>query len=196
MMLVVSFLLVRRTVLLRRGVPGLLLLLGLGGMPEALAQGTAQVIVSGVPPILRSPLVADQVQAYRQGRYPIQFLFTQPSAAPQAFRFRFVLEKDGQVLAETTSEPTSFLPGVYTYRTLRDEPAVRFADRIEDLYDQLPPDLRDAVRQTGALPEGLYTLTLEPLAEDNPLITTLPATVVFSVQYAQPPLLFTPADGA
>ncbi len=196
MRLVVSFLLVRRTAFLRRGVPGLLLLLGLCGVPEALAQGTAQVIVSGVPPILRSPLVADQVQAYRQGRYPIQFLFTQPSAAPQTFRFRFVLEKDGQVLAETTSEPTSFLPGVYTYRTLRDEPAVRFADRIEDLYDQLPPDLRDAVRQTGALPEGLYTLTLEPLAEDNPLITTLPATVVFSVQYAQPPLLFTPADGA
>ena len=167
------------------------------GLPRgAAAQGTVQVRALNVPPQLPNPFVEDLARAYQQGRYPVQVVFSTPSLQPQTMRIRVELERDGRTLFETTSTPVSVRPGVQTLSRLQDLSGLRFEASLADLVDQVRDgDLRSQIRRTGALPEGSYTLTLEALPED-PFITSVPSTSSFLVQYAQPPVVLTPSDGA
>ena len=169
------------------------LLLGSVSIKTVQAQGTAQVSLIGVPAVLNPPFVGDQVQNLEQGRYLIQFIYTSPQAQPAIFRFRFVLRRDGETLLMIESEPSSFEPGTHTFR-LEDSP-IRFALSVDEVIDQLGTTLTTQVVQTGLLPEGTYTIEVEPIPEDLS-ITSLPGSATFVVRYADPPLLVSPADGA
>ena len=162
----------------------------------AAAQGTIQIRALTVPPQLPNPFVEDLAQAYQQGRYPVQIVFSAPSLQAQEVRIRVELERDGQTLFQTISTPVSIRPGVQTLNRLQDLPGLRFDDSLIDLVDQIgDADVREQIRRTGALPEGSYTLTIEALPDD-PFITSIPSTSVFLVQFAQPPVILTPTDGA
>jgi hypothetical protein len=176
--------------------PALLVLAGLGMPRAAAAQGTVQVRALNIPPRLNTPFIEDLVRAYQQGQYPIQIVYTTPSRQAQPMQIRVELSREGQTLFEVISDPVPIAPGVRTVRTLQDLPGVSFGTTLAELVDQISDaDLRQQIRRTGALPEGSYTLTIEALPDDA-FITTLPSTSVFIVEYAQPPLILTPPDGA
>ncbi len=163
----------------------------LGSLQGVQAQGTAQVIVSGLPPVLPSPYLEDLERDYRQGRYITQFIFISPNRQPRSFQFLLTLERDGESLIEMTSEPVILEPGVHTYRTFDDEPAIRFPLSYGEWADLLAP----GVSETGILAEGNYALRIEPIPTDpNAIIPSLPGVAYFSVQYTDPPLLLSPTD--
>ena len=156
-----------------------------------LAQGTAQVIVSGIPPILPSPYLSDLEQSYRQGLFTTQFIYTSPSRLPRPFRFLLTLDVNGERRLEMTSEPNDYEPGIHVYRTFDDEPPIRFPLSFGEWITLIDPN----IDQTGVLPEGDYVLTIEPIIEEHDaLIPTLPGMAFFNVRYAEPPLLLSPFD--
>ena len=161
----------------------------------ARAQGTVQVNVLGVPPVLPNPFVEDLVRSVEQGRYPVQLLYSSPSRRAATLRLRLAIEKDGTLLAETTSEPFTLRPGAHIFRRFGPSATLQFQEDVEDLIDQASSAVRRTVVRTGALPEGTYTVTVEALPED-PFIAALPGTASFTVQFAQPPVPLTPTTGA
>lgn len=170
-------------------------LLGLNSVitQTAKAQGTAYVQIDGIPPVLDSPLLADLERNYRQGVFRVQFVLISPSRQPRSFQFKLTLEHNGDQLIEMVSESVSFEPGVYSYATFDDDPAIVFPFSYEEWISQLNPELSNS----GILPEGDYLLKIEALPTDpNTLIPTIPGVALFTVRYAEPPLLMTPPDGA
>ena len=169
------------------------LISGLTGYTSARAQGTAYVQIDGLPPVLESPLLSDLERKYRQGAFRVQFVLISPTRQLQSFQFRLSLEHNGEELLEMTSEPLSFEPGVYSYATFDEEPAILFPLSYEDWLNQLNPDLSN----TGILAEGDYVLKIEAIATDpNSLVPSIPGVALFTVRYAEPPLLLTPPDEA
>ena len=159
--------------------------------PSAYAQGTAQVIVSGLPPVLESPYLSDLEQSYRQGRFVTQFIYTSQSRQPRSFRFQLSLDVNGERLIEMVSEPNEYEPGIHTYRTFDDPPAIQFPLSYGEWIAQLDA----SVDETGLLPEGDYVLTIEPIVEEEgALIPTVPGLALFNVRYAEPPVLLSPFD--
>ena len=155
------------------------------------AQGTAQFLVSGIPTTLPSPYIADFIRSYEQGQYPARFIYTSPSRLPRSFRFRFVLERDGELLVDVTSEPNTYTPGLYVYNDFNAEPALSFPVNYLDWIGQIG----NGAENNGVFPEGNYTLTIEAVPEDpNALIPTIPSVSFFTVRYADPPVLLTPFD--
>ena len=174
-----------------------MLLLSLCGILLALlpgtsrAQGTAQFLVSGIPSTLPSPFIADFIRNYERGQYPARFIYTSPSRQPRTFRFRFILERDGEQLIDVTSGPNTYAPGLYVYNDLNTEPAITFPISYLDWISQID----NGAGNNGIFPEGNYTLTVEALSEDpTALIPTIPSVSFFSVRYADPPLLLTPFE--
>ena len=158
---------------------------------NASAQGTAYVQIDGIPPILESPLLADVERSYRQGAFRVQFVLISPSRQPRSFQFRLSFEHDGDQLLEMVSDPISFEPGVYSYTTFDDDPAILFPLSYDEWLNQLNPELAN----TGILPEGDYLLRIEAIPTDpNTLIPTVPGVALFTVRYGEPPLLLTPPD--
>jgi hypothetical protein len=161
----------------------------------AAAQGIAQAVVSGVPPILQSPFIGDLERDYRTGRFNMHFNFTVRAAA--GFRFRVSLEKDGKMLMETLSAPIVYEPGQYAYATFDGSPAIRFPGGSADRYQQLEKSLGAAVVRSNVLPEGRYLLRLEPEPLDLARgITTIPALVPFEVRFPEPAVPITPVADA
>lgn len=174
----------------------LLILLGSGalGNNQSYAQGTATINITGIPPLLPSPQISELVTGYETGRYTMQVLFTSPRQFPAEFRLKVGLALNGSTILETVSDPFSLLPGVYFYNRFNDIPEIPFATTLSNLISQMPSGPRDAAL-LGLLREGLYRLTLEliPGPQDQGIIS-LPANAFFSVQYAQPPILFSPPN--
>ena len=157
------------------------------------AQGTAYVQIDGVSPVLESPLLTDLERNYRQGAFRVQFVFISPSRQPESFQFKLTLEHNGDQLLEMDSEAINFEPGVYSYATFDEDPAIIFPLSYEEWLNQLNPVLST----NGILPEGDYLLRIEAIPTDpNSLIPTIPGIALFTVRYAEPPLLLTPPDGA
>ena len=117
---------------------------------EAKAQGTAQVVLTGIPPVLSSPYISDLERSYEQGLFTTQFIFVSPSRQPQSFRFNLTLEINGEVLIDMTSEPNAYTPGIHVYRTFDDEPAINFPLSYGDLIQQL----NASVDETGLLQDA------------------------------------------
>jgi large repetitive protein len=161
-----------------------------------LAQGTVNINVTGIPPLLPSPLVSDLVTGYETGRYTMQVLYTSPRQVPAEFRLRVQLTHNGTPAVETLSDPFFLMPGTYFYSRFTDMPEIPFSVTLSNLIQQMPSTLRDAAFR-GVLAEGLYQLTFELVPEQQTSgILSIPANTFFNVQYAQPPVLFTPANNA
>nr|MBX2821420.1 hypothetical protein [Rhodothermaceae bacterium] len=157
------------------------------------AQGTVYVQIDGIPPVLESPLLSEFERKYRQGSFRVQFVFISPTRQPRPFQFKLTLEHDGEQLIEMDSEPISFEPGVYSYATFDDDPAIIFPLSYDEWLGQLNPELAN----TGILSEGDYLLKIEALPTDpNSLIPSIPGVALFTVRYAEPPLLLTPPNEA
>lgn len=161
------------------------------------AQGTAQVQFVGLPSQLSSVGLNTIEQDYRTGRYPVQFIYNDPTGESANFRFRFEVEYNGQPVLNVISDPVTYQPGVYLYQTFQDPPRVRFSGGYPDLLRRLDAGLLRRINATGRLPEGEYVITLEveSMAADR-LIATLPAQHVVSVRIAEPPVLISPQNGA
>jgi len=157
------------------------------------AQGTVYVQIDGIPPVLESPLLSEFERKYRQGSFRIQFVFISPTRQPRPFQFKLTLEHDGEQLIEMDSEPISFEPGVYSYATFDDDPAIIFPLSYDEWLGLLNPELAN----TGILSEGDYLLKIEAIPTDpNTLIPSVPGVALFTVRYAEPPLLLTPPNEA
>ena len=160
--------------------------------PAALhAQGTVQVALAGIQPVLPSPFLGDVERDFRSGRFLTVVNVT--GTAPVTLRFRFTLEHEGRPLVETTSAPVTLQPGTYTYRTFNESPPVLFPDGAGDLRDQLLDRLGSRVASTGVLPEGRYVARMEPLIEGTGTIG-IAGTATFLVRYPSPAIPLTPAD--
>ena len=158
------------------------------------AQGSAQVQILGVPGVLDSPSLAEQINRFETGQYPIQFVYTAPTNREETFRFLFTLERDGRRLAEVESEPVTFSPGFYLYNNFRDDPQIGFRETLSQIIRSLPRAERSSFN-SGLFPEGNYTLTIEAVPDDRfSMISTLPGFTQFTVSYGQPPQLVSPAE--
>jgi hypothetical protein len=156
------------------------------------AQGTVQVTLAGIPPVLPSPFLGDVERDFRSGSYLAVVNVT--STAPVTVRFRFTLEHEGRRLVETVSDPVTYAPGTYTYRTFKEAPDIDFPASADDLRQQAIDALGYTVISTGVLPEGRYTARLEPLAETIGVIG-LAGTASFIVRYPAPAIPLTPTQG-
>jgi large repetitive protein len=174
-----------------------LVMLASGLASPVQAQGSVQVVVTGVPPVLSSPYVADLVQQYEQGRFPLQLIYSTPSAQSATVRLRISMERDGMPLIEATSLPFALSPGVRTVRRFSDPPEIPFTASFSDLVNQLDGVDRQSVVQAGVLAEGMYQVTAEIIPE-NPdlLISSFAGSAMFTVRYVQPPVLISPSDQA
>lgn len=176
----------------------LLVLLVLAGVAGPVrAQSTAQVQLIGVPPQLSAVQFNTLVRNYRAGMYPVQFIYNEPSGRAATFRFELRVRYNGRIALEMTSNPTTFRPGVYTYRTFQDTPAVRFPGGLGTLLQNLDGPLRRRINESGRLPEGEYEIVLEARpADPTRLISVLPGRATVTARVAEPPVLITPVNGA
>lgn len=162
----------------------------LGAAPAA-GQGTVQIVVGGIPPVLETPYLGDLDRQIDQGLFNVQLIYISPSRQPRAFRLRLTLEHNGDTVLDLLSEPNAYEPGVHTYRRLDDSPAIDFPITYGELVDRL--DARTSA--TGLLAEGTYTLTIEAVPEEaDLLLPSIPGMAVFEVRYAEPPILLSPFD--
>ncbi|MCH8487321.1 MAG: hypothetical protein LAT75_10695, partial [Candidatus Cyclonatronum sp.] len=157
------------------------------------AQETAQIILTGIRPVLSSPFLDDLRNDYDSGRYQVQFIYNTQLNQPRDFRFRFQVIKNGDVLIDETSNLRRFAPGTHFLDPFFRE--INFGLKEDDIIGLLDPGLAGQVIQTGMLPEANYMVRIDVLPEQNqPLISTIPAIVTFSVRLPQPPTLISPPD--
>ena len=164
----------------------------------ALSQtGTTQVTITGVPPVLPSPVLQDVVDDYDAGRFFFNIVYSSPSTNPTSFQLRVDLTRDGQPVGEVISDPVDIAPGVYSFTRLSESPGISFRESVGDLIDIIDAGTVGSVEQSGSLPEGLYVLsaTLEPVNTASTLLA-VPGRAVFRVRFVPPPVLFTPSDRA
>lgn len=180
------------------GFVGLLVLLAIAGWTEPVrAQSTAQVQLIGVPPQLSAVQFNTLVRNYQAGMYPVQFIYSEPSGRAATFRFELRVRYNGSIVLNLTSDPVTVQPGVYTYQTFQDTPAVRFPGGLNTLLQNLDGPLRRRINESGRLPEGEYEIVLEPRAADpTRLISVLPGRATVTARVAEPPVLITPVNGA
>jgi len=174
-----------------------LTILGVGWAPTAQAQGTVRVVISGVPPVLSTPVIGELERNLRQGRYTTQVIYSNPGGTPVRIRFRAMLRYEGEQIIETVSRPVTYDPGTYVYRTFDESPSVTFEETTQDIIDQLNDRLRTQVTRAGVLPEGEYIVEVRPeLIEPRPGITPVAGRARTTVRYPQPPTLTSPSNGA
>lgn len=178
-------------------VVGLLVAMGSLAASPSYAQGTIRVNVSGVPPVLSTPLIGELEQNVRQGRYTTQVTYQNPSGEPVEVRFRVRFRYEGESIAEIQSQPVTYQPGTYVYRTFDETPEVQFRTSGQELVKQLRERLRRHAVRSGVLPEGEYVVEIEPeLVRPERLITPIRGMAQTTVRYPQPPTLISPANGA
>ncbi|GJQ20998.1 MAG: hypothetical protein HBSIN02_13530 [Bacteroidia bacterium] len=158
------------------------------------AQGVLQATLTGIPPVLSTPVIGNQLQRYYEGTYLLQVVYSSPTSQPVPVQFRLTLAHDGRTIVDITSRPVSLEPGVHLYRTFDDPPAVSFPQTLAEVLSAMNTTLGGGVNQSGLLPEGSYDLTIEPIVDPALLIPTIPASASFLVSYTEPPVLITPAD--
>jgi len=171
-----------------------LLIIGMA-VVEVSAQGVAQVSLSGVPPVLERPSVTAQVDLYEQRQFNMEFIYTSPGILETRFRFRFLIEHEGNIMLDVTSLPVAYRPGVYRYENFEDFPEIEFGLSLADVISRLNAAQGGLINQTGNLAEGNYTLSVEPeVVDEGAVVSEIPAFASFTVRYAEPPILTSPAD--
>lgn len=164
-------------------------------MPFLAFSQTAQVNIIGLAPQINFSTWSEALREYESGRYQIQFLYQNPvDAAPVSFRFRTSIRQNGTVLYTTTSRPTNFTPGLYTYRQFDDEPRIVFEVGIQDVIADLSTKFQSIAFRSGLIPEGSYELEVEPMT-DAPVLT-VPGTATTEMRYPEPPVLIAPMNEA
>ncbi len=164
-----------------------------GSSYNASAQGTVQVIVSGVPPVLQSPYVNDIERNFRLGQYQFQIIYNNPDPAPASFNVEITLSKFSKELFRMTSFPVSLTPGTYIYRTFSEPPAIEFA---EDPVELISRRIQEQVVREGIVAEGDYMLEIELIpASSLAMISSIPSFTPFEIRFPQPPVLISPFDG-
>ena len=152
---------------------------------------TAQVNLIGVLPQASFSTYTDLLREYDSGKYQIQFVYQNPiDATPVAFRFKVTFRHNGKVLYSATSRPNLYTPGIYTYRTFKDTPSIRFEVGIQDVINQLESKYQAVALRSGLIPEGAYELEIEPLT-DAAILTT-PAVGSTEILYPEPSVLVSP----
>lgn len=159
---------------------------------KVMSQGTAQVIISGIPPVLPSPYVSDLESNFYQGQYHVQFIYNNTQTSPVEFVFDVRATKDGSEIVSITSEPVAYTPGTYMYQTFNEHPQVPFP---QSPLDDITGELSNQIIQTGVLPEGSYTIEIEARPVDAfENIVSIPGVAFFEVRFPQPPVLISPFD--
>ena len=146
------------------------------------AQGSLQINVTGIPPVLSSPYIDALEQNYSAGMYTMQINFSAGGTAPVAFQFRIEGYYNGELIVEAESNPTSFTPGFHSFSDIFQR--ISFPYSFEELLNNRASDQFQNIVQSGTLPEGTYNLVVraEPIGfETN--VTTIPANVIFQVRY-------------
>lgn len=162
---------------------------------QSQAQESTQIIISGVPPVLSSPFYEDLLDDYDRGLYQLQFIYTAQGTVARSFRFSVTVTRDGRQLANVTSDPVSFEPGVYFLDDFfRD---TNFPTSVSEILDNFTSEFRNQLIQTGALPEGSYSIRFEARpVQEQPFVTVIPGFVNAAVRLPQPPILVTPPNEA
>lgn len=158
------------------------------------AQGTTQINIIGIHPILPSPFISDIENNYHSGMYQMIMTFTNQQPHPVEFEYHVSLFKNGSEIAHAVSKPIAYRPGTYNYRQFEDEPVIEFSSAYKDLFND---DLFQKVIRSGYVPEGSYTLEIE-LVPTDPLsgVISIPGFAHFEVLHPQPPFLLHPMDDA
>ncbi len=167
----------------------------LGINETAMAQGVANVTVTGIPSVISSPFTDQFEQNFRSGRYQVIFRYNNTNTQPVQFRFQFSLMKDGRKELDITSGLKSFSPGVYVFRSVFDE--LPFDESLEDVLDQIGRKQAEQIIQSGVIPEGNYILNIRAIPEDpSAMISSTPSVNPFNVLYPDAPILINPPNGA
>jgi large repetitive protein len=170
----------------------LLICTGLFSVQLSYGQGTTQVTISGIPPVLPSPFVSDIEQDYFMGQYQFQLIYNNTNPDPVEFVYEITLLRDGSEILNITSNPVVYTPGTYFYRTFDDQPEVTFQD---DPIEEVSRTVREQIIREGSLPEGNYILEIEVrLADDFANINTIPGSAQFEIRFPQPAVLLTPTE--
>jgi len=156
------------------------------------AQGTTQISVGGIPPVLPSPFMTDIERNYFNGLYQIQLTYSNTNPEPTAFTFYISLIKDGEIILEIRSDPVFYTPGIYYYRTFDNHPPVYFPSNP---LDKMSSGVAEQVIREGILPEGSYMLEIKAHPIDPfSNITSIPGIAYFEVRLPQPPVLISPIE--
>ena len=156
------------------------------------AQPTAQVNIIGIPQVLPSPFISDFEANVFGGTYQVQVNVLGAGALSERIRFRVRLTLDGEILVDEESLPVDLNQGMNMLTPFPDN--VFFDVSLADVLDKLPGSRIRQAYQTGAFPEGNYTLTIEPILAQSGAPAGAPGVANFSVLYPQPPILIAPSD--
>ncbi|MEX0662970.1 MAG: hypothetical protein WEA58_06300 [Balneolaceae bacterium] len=165
------------------------------GNSALLAQSSTQVNVIGVPPVLTSPFADDIENGFRTGQYQIIFNYSSFNNQPVDFVFDFVLLKNNRAIVDITSAPRAFAPGSYVFTSFFEEN--EFRETPNEIIASLDRELQNQVVQSGAIPEGNYTIEITARSFSQQTgITPIPGRSLFSVRYPPPPILVSVPDEA
>jgi len=160
---------------------------------QTFSQGTTNINITGIPPVLNVPYVSDIENNYHQGQYQMQMTYTNPAnPGPVDFVYEISLTRNGEEIVQATSEVVTYTPGTYQYSSFDDTPEIRFS---KGFIDQFDGDLLEQIIRTGVLPEGSYVIDIELVPFDHfKNIVAIPHYVFFEIRFPQPPILIAPMD--
>jgi len=156
------------------------------------AQSTAQVNIIGIPQVLPSPFISDFESNVFGGTYQVQVNVLGAGVPSERIRFRVRLSLDGEILIDEESLPVDLSQGMNMLTPFPDN--VFFDVSLAEVLDKLPGSRIRQAYQTGAFPEGNYTLVIEPILARSGAPAGAPGVANFSVLYPQPPILIAPSD--
>jgi len=170
----------------------ILIVLSFSNAEFAEAQSTAQVNIIGIPQILPSPFISDFESNVFGGTYQVQVNLIGGGVLEERIRFRVRLTLDGEILIDEDSLPVELTQGMNMLTPFPDN--VFFDVSLANVLDKLPGSRIRQAYQTGAFPEGNYTLTIEPIFTQSGAPAGAPGVANFTVLYPQPPILIAPSD--
>jgi len=170
----------------------IVILFGLLYTEQAAAQSTAQVNIIGIPQILPSPFISDFESNVFGGTYQVQVNVLGGGLPSERIRFRVRLTLDGEILVDEESLPVDLEPGMNMLTPFPDN--AFFDVSFANVLDKLPGSRIRQAYQSGALPEGNYTLVIEPILAQSGAPAGAPGVANFTVLYPQPPILIAPSD--
>lgn len=190
-----NFLTKHRNAFIRLAGLGFIVLFSMLNAGKAVAQSSTQVTIIGVPPVLSTPFTDDIRNNFENGQYQVILNYSGFSTVPVDFVFDFALSRNGRELVRITSAPTAFTPGSYIFSSFFQE--IQFRETADDILNRLDSELTNQLIQTGAVPEGNYTveITARPFTQQSGIIA-IPGRAMFSVRYPTPPILVSIPDGA
>lgn len=157
---------------------------------SAASQSTVQVTISGISPILPTPYISDFESNVYNGNYGV--LANVSGSIDVIVQFRVRLSLGGEVLVDELSDTRELRSGINSLTPFPDE--VFFSTTLSNVLNRLPSNRIRQAFQTGAFPEGTYTLTIEPINAATGAPMGAPVISVFTVLVPQPPQLYAPVN--